>query len=135
MWLLSESHHSGREAQNSRGRGRPAGRRACMWAAELCALSTVSKSWAGLWNGGCFLMHASGQSRAYTPLNYFCTLLLLFFFSHTLPLPSPHFHTQLFMRAMEDTKHSLTAPSPLISTSYCPNLQKNKYKSTHVLNV
>lgn len=41
------------------------GQRTCMWAAELCALS-VSKPSAGQWNGG-FLMHASGQSRAYTP--------------------------------------------------------------------
>ncbi len=64
VWLLSESHHSGREAQNSRGWGRPAGL-AC--GLLSCAPCSVSKPSAGLWNGGCFLMHASGQSQAYTP--------------------------------------------------------------------
>lgn len=49
------------------GEGRPAGRTR-MWAAEP---SSVSKPSASLWNGGSFLVHASGQSRAEHTLSYF----------------------------------------------------------------
>lgn len=91
VWLLSESHHSGREAQNSRGWGRPA-----VLACGLlsCALCSVSKPSAGLWNGGCFLMHAGGQSRAYTPSTI--SVLLSYSFSFSLPLSLSFSHTAAF---------------------------------------
>lgn len=93
QWLLSESHHSGRMAQNSPGWGRPAG-----LACGLLSCS-VSKPSAGLWNGGSFLMHASGQSRAYTP-STISVLWLFFIFSLSFCpsfLPSLS-HTQLHFR-------------------------------------
>lgn len=86
VWLLSESHHSGREAQNSRGWGRPAGLACGLLSGALCSVSEPS---AGLWNGGCFLMHASGQSQAYTPSTISVLLLVFFFllsFSHSASL-------------------------------------------------
>lgn len=87
MWLLSKSHHSGREAQNSRGWGRPAGLACGLLSGALCSDSKPS---AGLWNGGCFLMHASGQSQAYTPSTISVLLLSLFFFSFSFSCSLSH---------------------------------------------
>lgn len=80
----------GRDAQNSRGWVGPVGRMH-MWVAEP---SSVLKPSAGLWDGGCFLVHASGQSCAEHTLGYFCSGPFFFLTSHILPssilsLPSP----------------------------------------------
>lgn len=88
-----------REAQNSRGCGRPAGL-AC--GLLSCALCSVSKPSAGLWNGGCFLMHASGQSPAYTPSTI--SVLYSFSFSRSLSLRrslSFFSHTAAVLRYLE----------------------------------
>lgn len=79
VWLLSESHHSGKEAQNSRGWGRPADLH--VGCCSVCSVVSLKPS-ARLWNGGCFLMHASGQSRAYTP----STISVLYSYSFSLTL-------------------------------------------------
>lgn len=74
LWLLSVSHCSGREAQNSWGWGGPVAQ-THMWVAEL---SSVLNPSVGQWNRGCFLVHASGQCRAEHTLGYFWSGSLFF---------------------------------------------------------